>query len=274
MPEFELFSVAMCVYGGDNPAHFRTAVESILCQTVCPNEVVLVVDGPVPETLDQVIRELDTQPVVHVIRLPENRGHGHARRISLDHCSNSLVALMDADDISVKDRFEIQLRLFQQQPELSVVSGQIAEFCADPSVTVGKRTIPCIDAELKEYMKKRCPLNQVAVMLRKEDAEKVGGYLDWYCDEDYYLWLRMALADMKFAASKEVLVNVRVGEDMYQRRGGWKYFRSERKLQKFMLKNKIISVPLYCANVLKRLTVQVLLPNRLRGWVFQHFARE
>lgn len=264
----------MCVYGGDDPEHFQSAVESILRQTVCPNEVVLVVDGPVPAALDSVIRTYEAETIFRVIRLPENRGHGHARRVSLESCSNSLVALMDADDLSVKDRFEIQLRLFQQQPELSAVSGQITEFCTDPAIAVGRRTIPCTDAELKEYMKKRCPLNQVAVMLRKEDAEKVGGYLDWYCDEDYYLWLRMALAGMRFAASKEVLVNVRVGEEMYQRRGGWRYFRSERKLQRFMLNNKIISAPLYCVNVLKRLIVQVLLPNRLRGWVFQHFARE
>lgn len=271
---YESFSVAMCVYGGDDPVHFRAAVNSVLGQTAPPQEIVLIVDGPVPQELDEAICAYEHDPVFRIERFSENKGHGIARRRSMELCSHSLVALMDADDICVKDRFEKQLALFDSQPELSAISGQIAEFRTEPSDPVGKRLIPCTDAELKIFMKKRCPLNQVAVMLRKADAEAVGGYLDWYCDEDYYLWIRMALAGMKFAAVPDVLVFVRVGEEMYQRRGGWKYFQSERKLQKFMLKNGVISGPQYCMNVLKRLIIQVLLPNRIRGWVFQHFARE
>lgn len=264
----------MCVYGGDDPSHFQSAVDSILQQTETPDEVILVVDGPVPDALDFVIRGFENDPRFHVIRLPENLGHGNARRKSLEACSNELIALMDADDLSVPDRFEKELALFCAQPDLSAVSGQISEFIDTPERSVGKRTVPCTDEELKQYMKYRCPLNQVTVMLRKSDAQSVGGYLDWYCDEDYYLWVRMALAGMKFGAVPDVLVHVRVGEEMYQRRGGWKYFCSERKLQKFMRKNQIISFPQYFINVTKRLIVQVLLPNRLRSWAFKHFARE
>ena len=116
-------------------------------------------------------------------------------------------------------------------------------------------------------------MNQMTVMFRKKDVDAVGGYLDWHCEEDYYLWLRMYLAGMKFANIDEVLVRVRVGEEMYRRRGGWKYFASEAKLQGYMLKHKIIGVPTYVLNVIKRLIVQVLLPNRLRGWVFKKLAR-
>lgn len=116
-------------------------------------------------------------------------------------------------------------------------------------------------------------MNQMTVMFKKQCVESVGGYLDWYCNEDYYLWLRMYLADMRFANIPDVLVKARVGKEMYQRRGSVKYFKSEAKLQKYMLDNKIISLPTYCLNVLKRLIVQVLLPNRLRGWVFRKLAR-
>ena len=110
-------------------------------------------------------------------------------------------------------------------------------------------------------------------MLKKADVERAGGYLDWYCNEDYYLWNRMYLAGMKFANVSDILVNVRVGEDMYQRRGGWKYWVSEWKMQNFMLKNRIIGLGDYVINVSKRFVVQVLLPNRLRSFVFQKFAR-
>ena len=122
-------------------------------------------------------------------------------------------------------------------------------------------------------MKKRCPFSQMSVMLKKSDVQAVGGYIDWYCEEDYYLWVRMAQAGMKFANIEDLLVNVRVGLDMYNRRGGLRYFKSEAKLQKYMLKNKIIGLPTYLVNVTKRLIVQVLLPNRVRGWVYRAFAR-
>ena len=74
------FSVSMCVYGGDDPLWFKTAVDSILNQTEAPSEVVLVVDGPVPEQLDAVITEYAKIPIFKIIRFEENRGHGDARR--------------------------------------------------------------------------------------------------------------------------------------------------------------------------------------------------
>lgn len=268
------FSVAMCVYGGDQPAFFQTAVNSILNQQLPPDEVVLVVDGPVPAELDAIISRYESMPVFHVIRLKENRGHGDARRMSLAHCKNDLVALMDADDIALPDRFAKQAAYFAQHPEVTVLGGQILEFINHTENVAGKRTVPQDDGEIKVYMKKRCPFNQMTVMFRKDAVEAAGGYIDWYCEEDYYLWLRLALAGAVFANLPDVLVQVRVGEDMYRRRGGRRYFASEAKLQKYMLKEKIISLPLYVSNVTKRFVVQVLLPNRLRGWVFRRFARE
>lgn len=268
------FSVSMCVYGGDDPLWFKTAVDSILNQTEAPSEVVLVVDGPVPEQLDAVITEYAKIPIFKIIRFEENRGHGDARRAGLEACENELVALMDADDISVNDRFEKQISRFAAEPELDIVGGNINEFIGAEDNIVAKRIVPCDDKEIKQYMKKRCPMNQMTVMFKKSSVDSVGGYVDWYCDEDYYLWLRMALADMKFANVDDVLVNARVGADMYNRRGGLRYFKSEAKLQKYMLDNKVIGFGTYCVNVLKRLIVQVLLPNRIRGWVFKKFARK
>lgn len=268
------FSVSMCVYKKDNPYHFRTAVESILNQTVPPSEVVLVVDGPVPPELNTVIKEFEANPIFNVIRLPVNSGHGNARRIGLKNCTNELVALMDADDISVPDRFQKQINIFNSNPNLAIVGGNISEFVNDPLQIVAYRKVPKKDKDIKRYMKKRCPMNQVTVMFSKSKIEDAGGYLDWYCNEDYYLWVRLAQKSYQFANVEDILVNCRIGEDLYRRRGGWRYFKSEAKLQRYMLKNKIISFFDFLINVTKRFIVQVLMPNRLRGWVFQRMARE
>ncbi len=268
------FSVSMCVYGKDNPQWFKIAVDSIINQTVKPAEVVLVVDGPVPDGLNEIICGYEQMELFNVIRFKENQGHGNARRTGLKACKNEIVALMDADDISVADRFERQLAVLNSDNALDIVGGNITEFIGDPQNIVARRDVPADDFAIKEYMKKRCPMNQMTVMFKKSSVEQVGGYIDWYCDEDYYLWLRMALSNMKFANVQEPLVNVRVGEEMYQRRGGKKYFASEAKLQKYMLNSGVIDFGTYCVNVSKRFIVQVLLPNKIRGWVFKKIARK
>lgn len=268
------FSVAMCVYGGDKAEWFDTAIESIINQTLPPDEIVIVVDGPVPEGIEQILTKHESDNKFKIVRLKECQGHGNARRESLRNCSNEIVALMDADDISLANRFEQQIAYFEEDEDLSIVGGDITEFCGEPKNIVGKRGVPQSDSEIKDYLKYRCPMNQMTVMLKKSYVENAGGYIDWYCDEDYYLWIRMALKNMEFANTGTVLVNARVGKEMYNRRGGIRYFKSEAKLQKYMLDNKLIGQRTYISNVCKRLIVQVLLPNRLRGWVFKKFARE
>ncbi len=266
------YSVSMCVYGKDNPQWFNSAVESVLNQTVVPNEIVIVVDGPVPLGIDNLIKEFETNEIFKIIRFSENRGHGIARKEGLANCSNELVAIMDSDDICAKDRFEKQLKVFSEI-NVDVVGGQISEFIDSEDNIVGKRIVPLNDKDIKVYLKQRCPMNLVTVMFKKSSVEKVGGFIDWYCEEDYYLWVRMALENMVFANVDEILVNVRVGKDMYNRRGGMRYFKSEKRLQKYMLNNSIINFKTYFLNITKRLIVQVLMPNRLRGWVFKKFAR-
>lgn len=267
------FSVSMCVYGKDNPDWFDRALDSVLNQTVKPTELVLVVDGPISNELEDVIEKYRPTIDFKVIRFSENQGHGNARRAGFEACSCDLIALMDADDVNVPDRFEQQLKIFSEQ-DVDIVGGDISEFIGEEENVVAYRKVPTADAEIKEYMKKRCPLNQITVMFKKQSVKDVGGYIDWYCAEDYYLWIRLALKGYKMTNTGTILANVRVGKEMYSRRGGWKYFKSERKLQKYMRKNKIIGFGTYFINVAKRFVVQVLMPNRLRGWVFKKFARK
>lgn len=266
------FSVAMCVYGGDNADFFKSAVDSVLCQTVMPSEIVLTVDGPVPQKLDNIIKEYEKNDIFKVIRFAENQGHGNARRASVGACTNELVALMDADDISSPNRFEQQLKYFNKH-DADIVGGNIAEFIGDIDNVVAYRIVCTEHSEIVEYAKKRCPMNQMTVMFKKSIYELAGGYIDWYWDEDYYLWLRMIFLGAKFGNTDAVLCKVRVGEEMYRRRGSWRYFKSELKLQNYMLKNKFIGTVTWFVNVCKRFVVQVALPNKLRGWVFKKIAR-
>ena len=269
------FSVAMSVYKNDNAEFFDRALKSITEeQTVKPSEIVLVVDGPVGDEINQVIEKYSSAyGIFNVVRLEQNGGLGNALKLAVENSSNELIARMDSDDVSLPTRFEKQLQLMEQTGA-DVVGGFMTEFIDSEDNIVGMRQVPLENEDIKRDMKKRCAMNHVTVMYKKSAVLACGGYLDWHYNEDYYLWIRMLLNGATFGNSQDVFVNVRVGKEMYQRRGGWKYFKSEKGLQKYMKKNKIIGFGTYFMNVTKRFIVQVLMPNRLRGWVFKKFARK
>ncbi|WP_289301612.1 glycosyltransferase [Sporofaciens musculi] len=273
------FSVAMCVYAGDNAEWFGEALQSItLKQTVRPDEIVIVVDGPVPKTIKNVIHkymEISVQEsfCLKPVWLEKNRGLGNALKIAVSQCQYEIIARMDSDDIARRSRFKTQLEILDLNPHIDVVGGDISEFIGDKQNVVGKRTLPVTDKEIKRYAKKRCPFNHMTVMYRKAAVMKAGGYQDWFWNEDYYLWIRMQERGMVFANTGTVLVDVRVGEEMYRRRGGWKYYKSEIRLQKYMLDHRVISYGAYVMNCSKRFIVQVLMTSRMREWTYKALIR-
>lgn len=268
------YSVLMSIYKRENPEYLRLSINSILKQTVPPDEIIIVKDGMLTKELDAVLEGYSkVNSIFNVIGYRENRGLGFALNYGLNHCRNELVARMDTDDIARPDRCEKQLKEFEKNSALGIIGGDIAEFVDLPSNVVAYRKVPTSDNEIKEYMKTRCPFNHVTVMFKKSAVIAAGNYQDWFWNEDYYLWIRMMKQGCIFANTGDVLVDVRTGIDMYSRRGGKKYFDSEIRLQKYMLKNKIIGLGTYLGNVGKRIIVQRLLPNRIRGWVFRNFAR-
>lgn len=268
------FSVSMSVYKNDHPEHFREAVESIINQTVKPDEIVLVVDGPVSDEIEAVIQVFDNNvSYFKTIRLSQNRGHAIARQTGIENTRNELIAIMDSDDRSIETRFEKQLNILLKDSSISVVGGQIEEFDDELDTIVGQRIVPLEDASIKKYMKSRCPMNQVTVMFRKSDVLEVGGYIDWHHNEDYYLWIRMAIAKKKFMNLEDVLVKVRVNKNVYARRGGWHYFNSERKIQQLMFSENLINRYRLISNISIRFLVQLVMPHTLRRHIFAKLFR-
>ena len=271
------FSVLISVYKNDKAEDFRRALNSITSnQTVRPTEVVLVIDGPVPDEIHSIIEEAELQSpdLYKVVRLKENQGLGIALQKGLEAASYDIVMRMDSDDIAVPVRFEKQYKHMVEHPNVVVCGGQIDEFIDDPGNIVGRRIVPCSNEEIYKYMISRCAFNHMTVALRRSVILAQGNYQPWHYNEDYYLWIRLMMAKVEFANLPDILTHVRVGRDMYRRRGGRKYYESELGLQKLMLSNNLISRPRYWFNVVVRWVVQVGMPDWLRGFVFQKLFRE
>lgn len=271
------FSVLISVYKNDKSDDFRTALESITTnQTLKPTEVVLVIDGPVPDDVNMVISDVesDNPSLYKIVRFEQNQGLGIALQKGLEAASNDIVMRMDSDDIAVPDRFEKQYHYMVEHPHVAVCGGQIDEFVNDVNNIVGQRIVPCSNEDIYKYMISRCAFNHMTVALRRSIIMANGNYLPWHYNEDYYLWIRLMLAKVEFANLPDILLHMRVGREMYKRRGGRKYYESELGLQKLMLDKGLISQSRYLFNVSVRWGVQVAMPNWLRSFVFQKLFRK
>lgn len=223
------FSVLISVYYKEKPQYLKQSLNSVFENSVMPTEVVLVKDGLLTPELDQVINEFcDKYDNLKVVELKENQGLGIALKIGTEHCKYEFIARMDTDDICEKDCFKTQLEVFKKNPNASLVGGYITEFVDDPTNIVSMRKVPTGYEQIKKYAKKRNPINHVTAMFRKSDVLEVGGYqkVKEIGYEDYDLWIRLIMANKLIINVENVLVNFRVGKDMYKRRGDKKRLKT------------------------------------------------
>lgn len=93
-----------------------------------------------------------------------------------------------------------------------------------------------------EYFKYKNSFNHMTVMFKKSAFLAAGNYQIFHLMEDYYLWYRMIKNNFNMCNLDAVLVKVRVGNGMYDRRGGFSYFLSERKLYAAMYKDVFLGI--------------------------------
>ncbi len=264
----------MSIYSKSVPCQLRECFVSLLGQTVQANQYVLLVDGPIGKELNDVVEDLiNTIPQLEVIRFDKNRGLGTTLGEGLAFCKYDLVARMDADDIAVSDRFEKELRCFEEDDKISVVGGNVVEFIDNTDNLISYRKVPQEHNDICEFLKKRSPFNHMSVMFKKTDVEQAGGYIDSLYCEDYYLWARMYLNGCRFKNLPDVLIKMRIDDDTFRRRGGLKYYKAVKKLFKFMRKNKIISSWQYFKSKVIRFVTYVMMPNCMREWAYRRFVR-
>ena len=273
--EYREYSVLMSVYHKEKPEYLNQAIESIQTQTISTNDFVLVCDGPLNEQLDGVIaaKQQEMGTTLNVVRLAKNSGLGNALNEGIKYCKNELVARMDSDDIAYPNRCEKQMAVFNAHSEVSICSGIVEEFTTDPNTVDAKRVPPETNAEIVEFAKKRNPFNHPCVMYKKSAVEAVGSYQDFYLLEDYYLWLRMLMTGYQGYNIQEPLLHMRAGSDMYLRRAGWKYARTQARLFKFMKKQRFIGVGQYIKSCVIR-SGSSLAPNWLRKFMFEKVLRK
>lgn len=269
------FSVLMSLYYKEKPTYFEESMKSILNQTIVPSEIVIVLDGKLTDQLYHLVnkyKKLYTE-LIKLIELPDNLGLGKALQVGLEHCTYNIIARMDTDDICMPNRFEKQLHFMSENTDISVLGSWIVEFEDDINNKLSVKKVPLSSLEVEKFAKRRNPINHMTVMFKKEDILKVGGYLPFLWNEDYYLWVRMLNQGFKIANIDDTLVYARAGNEMYKRRGGFSYFLNEINLQNEFRSMGFINNIDRMYNIIVRGTVR-LVPNSIRGAIYQNVLRE
>ncbi len=270
----EKFSVLMSLYIKEKPEYARQCFESLLRQTVMADEWVVVEDGALSQELYDLLDEYEQKypQLIKRVSLETNQGLGMALREGILHCSNELIARMDTDDIAREDRFEKQLKLFEENPNLDICGSHIKEFETSINEIVSERKVPIDEKDILKYQKRRDSFNHMTVMYKKSAVLKVGNYQPALLMEDSLLWVNMMKSGVRCANVDDYLVYARTGQAMIERRGGLAYYKKYKSGRKQIYQTGYISWWDYNYTLIVQFIVAIM-PNKLRKWVFKKFLR-
>jgi glycosyltransferase involved in cell wall biosynthesis len=248
----EPFSLLMSVYDGDRPDYIRRALRSAVDdQTVRPDQVIIVRDGPVRDEIGRCLDAFRRGSLVPVTFVPLQRGGGLGPALDRGLAASwfDVVARMDADDVAMPHRFEVELPLIA---DADIVGSGLLEFVTDTDDIVGQRVPPTDAGRIQRYARMHDPFNHPTVVYRRRAVLAAGGYGDLPLMEDYALFARMLAAGARAVNVAEPLVFYRVGPEAFKRRGGAGLLRSELRLQGEFRRSGFTSPAEYVRNVLVR----------------------
>jgi glycosyltransferase involved in cell wall biosynthesis len=267
------FSVLMSVYNKEKAQYLDECLQSLFDQTLKADEVVLVEDGPLSKELEIIIDKWTKKLQIISVKLSKNSGLAKALNEGLKYCSYDLIARMDTDDVCFIDRFEKQIKFFKNNPNIKLLGAQIVEYDEELETILGYRKVPLEQSRLRKFAKFRTAYNHVTVIFDKETILGLGGYSeDLIKMQDFALWGNVLSNGYLTANLDEVLVKVRTGENLFNRRTGTDYLKHELNALKYVKKYGLInSVEYYLIFILKVFTR--LLPLKVLKYIYKNVLR-
>jgi hypothetical protein len=246
-------SVVLNVWGKDDETSLIRSLNSIERQKQKPDELLIVIDGPISEGLQKVLqdfRNMASFPVIQ-IDVPITGGLWNARNIGIQAAKYEFVAVHDADDVMHPDRLRIQLEQIGSA-EIDILGSPVYEFDADTEKVLGLRSLAVVN-QVSSKMLWQNVINHSSVMLRKSAVISVGGYRNVYLSEDYDLWLRLIGAGKNITTNEFVLQAFSVDSQLSKRRGGIRFVSAELTLHRLIRATHEQSLLISWARLLLRL---------------------
>lgn len=218
-------TVLMAVY--NDAEYLRQSINSILHQTFSEFEFLIIDDGSTDDSAEIISSYNDPRIVFKKIK---HSGLAAALNFGLRIAKGNWIARSDADDLSVTDRFKIQLDHLLKFPETDVL-GSWSVYFSDPCQILYRINPPTEDKKIKKFLELHNPINHSSVIFRKDKILFAGGYDEGFgVYEDFELWLRMK-NKLSFNIIPESLVYTR------HRKNSMTSLGSREKIYSLLVKN-------------------------------------
>ena len=263
--EMQKFSVLLYVDGRSNPVWLKRSLDSVLSNTVCPDEIVITSTGDIEEKTKSLIAEFQKKANIKFLSSTVPYGRGTALKMFMPECSHELIALQDVEAIATSNRFEKQLSYFQTHSDIAVLGSCFKEIDTNSLKPIDIHSVPQTNVQIRRFIKTKCPFQHGTVMFKKSAIIASGGYdsypMFW---DDYYLWIRVLGKGYKAANLPDVLVSMPKNPDLKWGRAMY-LFLADRDLCSTMRQLKLMGSFTYYRIVTCRFIKYFLTPNWLRS---------
>lgn len=251
-------SIIMSVFNG--LPYLKEAVNSILKQTYTNFEFIIVNDASSDKSWDYLTSLKDKR--IKLINNKRNIGLAASLNKSLNVSKGLYIARMDADDISIKNRFEEQVKYLQNHKEVDIC-GCWVDLIDKNGKVIGEKKYPLSDKEIKSALKWYQPIVHPTFMARRSFYKNLDGYNPKFdYAEDYEILIR-ALTKYKMANIPKKLLLWRLAEDRRSRKSMKKVDMADFRVKLQILKSNYFG-NLYITYVAKKFITTFLLPINLK----------
>ena len=210
----DTIGVLLCVHSQDDEHDrmFARALESLARQTRDPDEVIIIADECWEYTADQAAGYRDIFDAFHVFERPRKRGLAFAKNAGIEKCSGDWIAYLDADDMWMDCKLEIQREYMLKHPEIDFCGTESWDLDPDTGVLrpncfgVGQY---CTHMEITQRLSQENIMCHGSMMVRCTALDALEGPYrtdsSVHGREDWDLWLRASQAGFVFGKVPERL---------------------------------------------------------------------
>ena len=239
------------------------AIESIRNQSYKNWELIICDDSSTDQTCQIVETYAKMDKRIRLIKNKKNCGLGYSLNRCLKLADGEYVARQDGDDVSLPNRFEVEIACLASDPEYRIVSSSMVFF--DEHGDWGQNTVK--EYPLTEDVVSGSPICHAPVMMDKECMERVGGYTVSALTlrvEDVDLWIKLYAAGYKCHNLRDPLYKMRNDKKAFNRRK-YKYRINSTRVR--LRGCRMLKLPLSCYIKSFRPVIYGLVPSRVRSFL-------
>lgn len=210
---FPSFCVLMSVHHEEVSLYFENALRSIWDeQTLKPNKIIIIEDGCLSNDLSNLLNKYKNLLGNKLVTIKNKKSIGLTKclNIGLKHCNTDYIARMDSDDISLPERFEVQMSYLTNNPNVAVV-GSFAKNIDANGVVTSQRNAPTLHKEIVKTLPVFNPLIHPSVMIDRSVFNLIQEYPNIAAtSQDYALWFLLASKGFRFGNIDKELIEYRI----------------------------------------------------------------